>query len=242
MSLPVTAAQTPDEVDSPMNLSLVGRVRISATYDFEVIPPYVYALERTTLRVLDARDPQAIREVADLQFEKPRGRIARNGRYIYLTGLRQPLGVVDVSEPSRPRWVAELSQLVGSRGDSFEMGDGVAYLVRRIESGAEAGRMSLDLLDVESDPAHPRRLTNVDLEVHTTGEYGGIHYANGFVYVLVAHPLDDPVHSKLIVVDARKPMFPFIERRVVLPTVFQDLTMRNSWARSMTRRYGWAST
>src|SRR5688572_9882797 len=85
------------------SLSLVGHGRVSAVYDIEAAPPYAFALESGLLNVIDVRNPAAVREVGSLAFDRGRSRMAMRFPYLYLTGFSEPLGVVDISTPTKPR-------------------------------------------------------------------------------------------------------------------------------------------
>jgi hypothetical protein len=99
-------------------------------------------------------------------------------------------------------------------GDVFELAGDLAYLVRR---ESKSGALWLDVLDVASDPAHPRRRGTVDLGTRFTNEYGGIAQANDRAVVVIERPVGIPNRSKLIIIDARNPEMPQVERTALLP-------------------------
>lgn len=232
LALPVGLSTGQPGVDQEpeAELRLVGRARISAVYDIDVAYPYAYALERGVLHVLDVQDPSAVREVGALEFEPARARAALRHPYLYLTGFGEPLGVVDVSDPAEPRWVGEWPELTGTWSDVFEIAGGVGYLVKHAEDRPEGERsLQLEVLDLESDPAHPKRLGLVDLGVGFRGEYGGIAQADGRVYLVVERPVDEPTpdaptRSRLIVVDVREPAEPRLLHNLQLPA---ELLLKN---------------
>jgi hypothetical protein len=82
--LPFAQGQIINRKNSASKLTLAGRGRVSAIYDIKAVPPYAYALERGVLRVLDVRDPAAVREVGSLEFERPRTRMLLRYPYLYL--------------------------------------------------------------------------------------------------------------------------------------------------------------
>jgi hypothetical protein len=194
-------------------LTLIGRGRVSAVYDIEAVRPYAYALERGFLRVLDVRNPAAVREVGSLAIDGGPTRMALRAPFLYLTG-NGPLGVVDISQPTRPRWRGALPELTGALGDDFELAGDVAYLVRR-DGGSRS--LWLDVLDLASEPTRPRRRGSVDLGTRFTNEYGGIAQANGRAFVIIERPAGVTNRSELVIVDARTPDTPRVERVVLLP-------------------------
>ena len=202
--------------DNSVELSLVGRGRVSAVYDVEVEPPYAYALERGILRVLDVRNPTAIHEVASLEIDRPRVRMALRHPYLYLTGFGNPLGVIDISNPMNPRWVAEFPEFFG-QGDVFEIEGSTAYFVRGGRLRGDGQPLLLDVLDLGEDPARPRRIGSVELGVRVLGEYGGIACVRGRAFVLVRNTMENVDQSQLIIVDVRVPTEPRIERRMFFP-------------------------
>ena len=202
----------PMSAQSSQTLDLVSRARVSAVYDIEVVPPYAYALERGILRVLDVHDPTAVREINALELESAWHKLTLHHRHIFLTGYGQPMAVLDISDPTRPRWVGELAEFHGTMNDGFEIAGDVAYLVRHAKgdiSAAEGVPLLFDVLDI-ADPASPRRLGNLDLgfRVRTLGG-SGIAHADGRVFVLYS--------NQIIIVDASVPARPRIERVVPLP-------------------------
>jgi hypothetical protein len=209
-------------------LTLVGRGRVSAIYDIEAAPPYAYALERGMVRVLDVRDPVAIREVSSLAFEGARPRMALRHPYLYLAGGGQPLGVIDVSDPVRPRWRGEIPELTGAPGDVFELAGDVAYLVKQVGPDGRGRPLRLDVVDVATDPAQPRRLGSVDLGARATGECGGVAQANGRAFVLVERPAGGANWSELVIVDATVPATPRVVRIVRFPAGkrYRDVDVR----------------
>ncbi len=216
-SIPVSGQPSKNSI-AP-ELTLISRARVSAIYDIEAVPPYAYALERGILRVLDVHNPAATREVGSLELERPRVRMALRYPYLYLTGFRQPLGVVDISRPTRPRWVAEFPDLGVPEGDGFELVGEVAYLIRREGDLGENNALFFDVLDVGTNPARPHRLGSIDLGVRVTGEFGGfggIAWAEGRAFVLVSRATGIASRSQILVVNARVPNKPQVERTMLL--------------------------
>ena len=125
------------EASTSDELVPIGRGRISAVYDIDVAPPYAFALERELLHVLDVRDPSNVREVAQLPFDGPRVRSVLKGSYLYLYGFGEPIGVIDVSTPTEPRWLGEAP---GSASVGMEIVGQMAYL---IHNSAHRRRSSL---------------------------------------------------------------------------------------------------
>jgi hypothetical protein len=202
----------PMSAQPSQTIDLVSRARVSAVYDIEVVPPYAYALERGILRVLDVHDPTAVREIDALELESAWFKLTLHHRHIFLTGYGHPMAVLDISDPIRPRWMGELAEFYGTMNDGFEIVGDVAYLVRHAKgdiSAAEGVPLLFDVLDL-ADPASPRRLGNLDLGVRVRNLGGsGIAHADGHVFIL---------HSdQIIIVDARVPARPRIERMLPLP-------------------------
>lgn len=203
------------------SLELLGRARVSAVYDIEVVPPYAYALERGILRVLDVRDPKAVREIGSLEFERPRSRMALRYPYLYLTGFGQPMGVIDISNRTQPQWVGELSELKGTRNDCFELAGDIGYLVSQVKETSQEGEtdsLHLELLDLKNSSGEPHRLARLDLGVCNAGvEFRGIAYSDGRVFVLARRATDAGHRGEIIIVDVRVPGKPRIERTLLLP-------------------------
>jgi hypothetical protein len=216
-------------VQTPVpGLTLVGRGRVSATYDIEAVPPYAFALESGILNVLDVRNPAAVREVGSLAFDRGRSRTALRFPYLYLTGFNEPLAIIDISTPTRPRWVAEFPELGPTASGGFELAGDVAYSVRIQREPGQPGELFLDVLDLAANPIRPARTGTINLGVRVQGEYGGIAQADGRVFVLVRRPLGAVAQSQLIVVDARVPARPTIERAIAFPegALYRNLEIR----------------
>lgn len=213
----------PISAQTSQTIDLVGRARVSAVYDIVVVPPYAYALERGILRVLDVHDPAAVYEIDALELETAWYKLTLHHRYVYLTGFGQPMAVLDISQPTRPRWVGELAELDGTMNDSFEMDGDIAYLVRYGKgdvSAAEGVPLLFDVLDL-ADPAAPRRMASLDLGVRVRTFGGpGIAVADGHVFILR--------WNQIVIVDVRDPAMPRIERMLPLPggNGFVDIEVR----------------
>jgi len=205
-------------VQTPVpGLTLVGRGRVSAIYDIEAVPPYAFALERGILNVIDVRNPAAVKEVGTLAFDRGRSRLALRFPYLYLTGFDEPLGIIDISTPTKPRWVAEFPELGPTASGGFELAGDVAYSIRIQREPGRPGELFLDVLDLAANPARPARTAAINLGVRVQGEYGGIAQAGGRVFVLVRRAAGDTARSRVIVVDARIAGRPTIERTLMLP-------------------------
>jgi hypothetical protein len=240
-------AQTPESADTTSALALTGRARISAIYDLEVVGKYLYALENGVIRVMDARDPDNIKQIDSLVFALPRTRMHLRGSRMYLAGFGAPLGIVDVSIASKPRWIREDESLLPTAGRGFQIAGDVALMVRRVALEVASVRLSpmrghlfLDVLDLTSTPDAPRSVATVDLDVSALGEYGAVTYDEGRAYVLVSRPLGSSPQSQLIVVDVRQHKHPKIERRFTFPSgnSFRNLEVRHGLlylARSSSR-------
>lgn len=222
-------------------LTLVARARISAVYDIEVVPPYAYALERGILRVLDVRDPAAVREVGLLEFDQPRSRMALHHPYLYLTGFGQSLAVVDITNPTQPRWIRELAEFDGTMNDGFELAGEFAYVLRRVDShpsAQESAPLLFEVLDL-GNPDHPNRLGSIELDIRAGGFGGvGMTQADGRVFVLVARAAEAQFRSQLFVVDCRVPDQPRIVHTLLLPEGkgFSDVEVRGDLLFLLQRR------
>ncbi len=212
------ARELPSQTSPTRELTLEGRGRVSAIYDIEAAPPYAYALENGMLRVLDVRNPGAVREVGSVAFEPARSRTVLRYPYLYLTGFNSSLGVIDISNPTRPRWVANCPGLAGANGDVFEVADDRGYLVRQEGTAGAPGPLFLDVLDVAA-PGCPRKLGSVALgaSVMMRGEYGGIAQANGRAFMMIARPAGVTNRSELVIVDATASDAPRVVRTVLFP-------------------------
>lgn len=206
--------------------------------------------------MLDAKDPAAIREIGSLEHRLPRSRMWLRPPYLYLVGFGEPLGIVDISDPARPRWAGEHRDLIPAPGKGFRLAGDRAFLVRR-EHPAEpadlthprspaSGQLYFDVLDLARDPAHPHRLGSVNLGVSAGGEYGSVTHHGNRAYVLVTRPHGEDPRSLLIIVDVRDPKAPSIERRLHLPAgkryrnaeVRGDLLYLLQWGRQEARENG----
>jgi hypothetical protein len=65
--------------------------------------------------------------------------------------------------------------------------------------------------------------------VRVIGEYGGMTYASGRVFVLIGRTVSTPPRSRLIVINVREPANPYIERTLFLPEekFYRDVEVRN---------------
>ncbi len=217
LTLPILAACGDRGIDG---LRLEGRARISAVYDLAVHESYVYALERGWLRVLDASNPAAARDVDSLEFESPRARLTHRHPYLYLTGFSAPLGVVDVSEPASPRWVGEWPGLTGAWNDGFEIVGDVGYLVVRPGSG-QSGAVYLEVLDLTTSGSRPPTLARIELGIEARGVAGGIAESDGRVFALSL--------GRVAVIDVRDPTSPVVDGVLDLPSDrrYRDLAVRH---------------
>ncbi len=217
------------EASTSDELVPIGRGRISAVYDIDVAPPYAFALERELLHVLDVRDPSNVREVAQLPFDGPRVRSVLKGSYLYLYGFGEPIGVIDVSTPTEPRWLGEAP---GSASVGMEIVGQMAYLIHN--SGAPE-TLKLGVFELDAATGLPRGILSLDLGVRVRGEYGGITHEDGKLYILV-RPANAP-RNEIIVVSVVQPRAPNIERRVALPDsmAFNDIAVRGDTGYLLTR-------
>jgi hypothetical protein len=220
----VTAAQ---QAAAPA-LTPVGRGRISAIYDVKADASYLYALERGIVHVLDARAPAELREVGAVEFNRPRVRMALRHPYLYLTGFNEPLGIVNVADPAHPRWLGDAPELTRTANDGFELAGDYGYLIRNGERSPAGSALSLDVLDLATDPAQPKQIGTMDLGLRVAGEYGGMSYEAGRLFVLVGRTAGTAPRSRLIVIDVRRPAQPRIERTLFLPAekLYKDVEVR----------------
>jgi hypothetical protein len=222
---PILPAVTTLAAESAPGLPLDRQIRISAIYDFAVVPPYLYANERGMLRVLDVSDPAAAREIGAVEIRPPRTRMIRRGDHLYMRGFGSPVAVIDVSRPAAPRLAAELVDVVPAAGRSLHIAGDAMLVVR--SDGAPQG-LHLDILDLAQDPVHPSAVSSVDLGVRAAGEFGAVTEHAGRAYVLVARPLGADRRSQLVVVDMRDPRQPRVEQRVHFPPglLYRNLEVR----------------
>lgn len=208
-------------------IEVVGRGRISAVYDIEVAPPYAYALERGILRVLNIQDPRNVQVIASLVFEHPRARSALRYPYIYLSGFGQPIGVIDVTNPTRPCWVGETADSHGTINDGFELVGDLAYVVRRRQK-VNATRRDVSLfLEVYHlmDDKGLRHIGSLDLDVDNRSFQGAaITHDEEHVFVLIRRKNGD----QIAVVNTQNPEKLHIERTLLLPRNkrFRDLEVQ----------------
>lgn len=226
----LTVVLSAAQQDSARPLTLVGRGRVSAIYDVRADGRYLYALERGVLHVLDPLNPAALREVGSLEFKRPRARMALRPPYLYLSGFNEPLGIIDISQPSQPRFVADLPRLGSVANDGFELAEGIAYLIRRERQPDNVSSLHLDVLDVATNPRQPTRLGSVDLGLFPPSDYGGIAHADGKAFLVATRRPGVPARSSLLVIDPRNPAQPRIERTLFLPEgkLYRDLEVRGN--------------
>jgi len=225
--LAVTVLMGEQQVAAP-GLTQIGRGRISAIYDVKADTRYLYALERGVVRVLDSRDPANLREVGAVEFNRPRSRMALHHPYVYLAGFNEPLGVANVADPIRPVWVGDRSEFPSTANDGLELVGDYLYLIRNGDRTSAGSAVLLDVIDVASNAARPKRLGTIDLGVRVLGEYGGMAYASERLFVLVGRPVGTAATSRLLVIDTRQPALPRIERTFFLPEgkLYWDVDVR----------------
>ncbi len=201
-------------------IDLVGRARVSAVYDIEVVPPYAYALERGILRVLDVSDPMAVHEVAALELQQPMSGLALYYPYLYLTGrLGQPLVVIDISKPTQPIQVATLTDLDGIGPNGLEIAGKLAYITRPSGSDSSSPNFQdntsllFEVLDL-AKPADPQAIGSIDLGIQSgTRLVRGIAHTGEQIMVLVSVK----PRNHLFLIDVHIPDKPFIKRTILLP-------------------------
>lgn len=212
------------------DLEHIGRARVSAVYDIEVVPPYAYALERGILRVLDINDPQAVHVIGSLEFDKPRDRMLLRHPYLYLGGLGQPIGVIEISEPKKPNWITELRGVTGTMNDGIEMAGAHIYVVRVSDTNWDLMSNSglpliFDILDLKN-PALPNLIASIDLDVRVKG-MGRAHIAhsNERAYIYVS----SKPQCRIYIINTHIPSEPQMERILYLPEgqIFGDLEIRD---------------
>ncbi len=189
----------------------VGLGRISAVYDLEVLPPYLFALERGRLLVLELDEPLHFQEVAHLEVDPHRFRLARHGHRLFLTGFA-PLAVVDIADPLRPRWLGQMDGFSSPWSDAFEIAGDRGFLVTR----NEASELSLRILDLSDGPSLPSEISRVELGLEEPGFQGGLAVEDERVWVLAPGPRTRR-RSSLAVVDISNSAAPRLERTVPLP-------------------------
>ena len=214
-----TLARQPDSVTE---LSRIARIRISAVYDLVAAPPYAYALERENLRVLDVRNPRDVREVANVEFPGPRLWAELYGHGLYMGGFGRPLGVVDVSDPLRPRWV----------GPVPDIAEPLAALVREDLLFAMESRQGLVLSvsRLTENAGFPRRISELPIDTNPGQRFSGMDYHDGRLYVLLERTGAEG--TELESIDVRDPLQLKHERRIALPALhdYRRVTVRGSLA------------
>lgn len=207
----------------PPPLELVGRARVSAVYDVEVVPPYAYALERGILRVLDIRHPEHVAEVASLELRRPYAETVLRYPYLYLTGFFQTLGVVDIADPIRPRWIGEVPAVSETLNWGTALARDFLYVLRRKGPGSEYGgyfsatdpraQLVLEIVSL-ANPASPTSVARLELGVPAlNGGAGHIAHSDNHVYVRAS----GTPRNRLFIVNTSTPARPVLERTVLLP-------------------------
>ena len=189
----------------------VGLAPISAVYDLEAMPPYLFALEVGRLLVLESDEPIHFQQVAHLEFEPHRARLARHGHHLFLTGFA-PLAVVDITDPLRPTWLGHLDGSSTPFADAFEVAGDRGFLVTR----DSAGELSLQVLDLSNRSSLPSEIGRVELGLEQPGWVVGLTVEGERVWVLAPGP-PTPGQGSLAVVDVSNPAEPRVERTVLLP-------------------------
>jgi hypothetical protein len=214
-----TTSSLPSRSDGPKPMALLGHVRLSAIYSVKARPPYAYALEAGLLNVLDVSDPEHVRVVSEVAFNLARQRIAIYRNWLFLYGFAHPLGLLDISRPDKPRWVAEFPELGGILSSGMEIDGETLYAMtipdwQSLWTGASA---SLQIVDVH-DPSRPACLGKIDLDVVLRQAEGvNVAVAGNRVYLIVRNAPQDRSRSELIRVNVVDRSRPFIERRDLLP-------------------------
>jgi len=214
-----TAGYLVSRTEDPRQLDLVAHVRLSAIYSVKACPPYAYALERGLLHVLDVSKPEHVHAVSELPFRLARSRIAIHRDWLFLYGYGNPLGLADISQPERPRWVAEFPELGGILTSGMEINGDMLYAVsiagwQSLKTGAP---VSFQIVDIHK-PRQPARLSTVNLDVVLRSVEGvNVSAAGNRVYLLVRNARQENRHSELIRVNVADRSRPFIERRDLLP-------------------------
>lgn len=188
---------------------VVGLGSVSAVYDLEFVPPYLFALERGRLLVLERDEPTHFREVARLEVDPPSFRLARHGHRLLLTGFA-PLAVVDIADPLRPRWLGRLDGSANPWADAFEVAGDLGFLMVR-DSATE---ISLRVLDLSN--SIPSEISRVDLGLKEPGWQAGLAADSERVWVLSPGPRTGGQGS-LAVVDVSDSAEPRVERIIRLP-------------------------
>jgi hypothetical protein len=178
-----------------------------AVHDLFASGGRAYAAGYGGLRVLDVSDPEAPRQVGALlttarlgqppeETQVPAIAVTVSGSHAYLA-TSFGLVVADVSDPSRPRLVADAQRNEGTRFDALFVAEGRAYL---------AGR-HLEVYDV-SEPAAPRRLGSYGEGRGAGSGRRGLFVAGGHAYFL-----GDGLLVGLLVIDVRDPAAPRLAGR-----------------------------
>jgi len=190
----------------------IGQVLTGVIVDVEAAPPYAFALEPTRLHVLDMTDPTDIRDVAQLELPGIRWRMSIHGSRLYLVGAPvRGLAVVDVSVPTEPRLLGELSEVSATIQDGTSVVGDTAFVVR------DPGTPSLDVLDLAAPGDLPGIRASLDLTLDESVEISGTAFSEryGLLLLLVTRPGTEA--AELAVVDVSDPSQPRLRRRLPLP-------------------------
>jgi len=218
-----TAGGLASRTEGPRQMALVGHARLSAIYAVKARPPYAYALEAGLLYGLDVSKPDKVRVVSEMPFKLARRDIAIYRDWLFLSGFASPLALADISQPDRPRWVAEFPELGGTLSHGMEIRGDTLFAVnmpdwknswQSLIAGVPA---ALQVVDIH-DPRYPVRLGSIDLGVVLHMPEGVvIAVTEDHLHVLVRNAREDGNRSELIRVNVADPKQPFIERRDLLP-------------------------
>ncbi len=214
-----TAGYLVGRAESPKQPRLISHVRLSAIYSVKARPPYAYALEYGLLHVLDVSKPKHVRKVSELPFKLGRSRISIYRHFLFFYGFGTPLGLADISQPEKPRWVAEFPELGGILTSGMEISGETLYAVsiagwEFLKTGAP---VSLQIIDIHN-PRRPARLATMDIDV-TLRHVEGVNVAaaGNRLYLLVRNARQEKSRSEVIRINVADRSHPFIERRDLLP-------------------------
>jgi hypothetical protein len=218
-----TAGGLVSRSEGPRQMALVGHARLSAIYTVKACLPYAYALEAGLLYVLDVSKPSNVRVVSEMPFKLARRDIAIYRDWLFLSGFASPLALADISQPDKPRWVAEFPELGGTLSHGMEIRGDTLFAVnmpdwknswQSLIAGVPA---ALQVVDIH-DSRHPVCLASIDLGVVLHMPEGVvIAVTEDHLHVLVRNAREDDNRSELIRVNVADAKQPFIERRDLLP-------------------------
>lgn len=160
------------DISDPLNLRLVGEIKIASPSDIEIVGDRAYALASSgALEIFDVKDPSKAGRLGGANPGSRTTTIQVVGNRAYVTDFYSGLQILDVSDPASVR-------LIGRYYPQPESGNAEGVCVNGNLACLAYGRGGLHVLDT-TDPANVRRLGGFD----TSGEAQGVRVVGNLAFV-----------------------------------------------------------